>query len=152
MALRDKLVVRVSERLEPGEEVRQVFMAQSGPSPYWIFLTYLTMFWNRYLIVAVTDRSIVTLRATAFRPSFVKKPAQLNRYDRNMRFGPCSGLWSKVVIDDTNFHVHWRFFSDIRAADAEVEKLVAPPGWYDDPEGGVGQRYWDGTIWTEDRS
>ena len=25
----------------------------------------------------------------------------------------------------------------------------APPGWYDDPAGGPGQRWWDGYAWTE---
>ncbi|MGH9277895.1 MAG: DUF2510 domain-containing protein, partial [Acidimicrobiales bacterium] len=24
-------------------------------------------------------------------------------------------------------------------------------GWYPDPSGGSGQRYWDGTRWTDDR-
>jgi hypothetical protein len=23
-----------------------------------------------------------------------------------------------------------------------------PPGWYPDPTGGYGQRYWDGMVWT----
>ena len=25
----------------------------------------------------------------------------------------------------------------------------APPGWYPDPSGAAGQRYWDGQLWTE---
>src|SRR5271167_3525212 len=25
----------------------------------------------------------------------------------------------------------------------------APPGWYQDPAGGPGQRWWDGYAWTE---
>ncbi len=25
----------------------------------------------------------------------------------------------------------------------------APPGWYPDPYGAKGERYWDGTIWIE---
>lgn len=26
---------------------------------------------------------------------------------------------------------------------------TAPPGWYDDPVGGAGKRWWDGARWTE---
>jgi hypothetical protein len=26
---------------------------------------------------------------------------------------------------------------------------LPPAGWYPDPSGGPGQRYWDGTAWTE---
>ncbi len=28
---------------------------------------------------------------------------------------------------------------------------LAPPGWYPDPSGPPGQRYWDGSNWTEHR-
>ena len=27
-----------------------------------------------------------------------------------------------------------------------------PAGWYDDPDGGTAQRWWDGTRWTEHRT
>ena len=29
-----------------------------------------------------------------------------------------------------------------------MSQAVAPPGWYADPAGGSGQRYWDGAQWT----
>jgi hypothetical protein len=33
----------------------------------------------------------------------------------------------------------------------EGEPRQAPAGWYEDPQGGGGRRYWDGTRWTERR-
>jgi hypothetical protein len=33
----------------------------------------------------------------------------------------------------------------------EGEPSQAPAGWYDDPQGGGGKRYWDGARWTERR-
>ena len=26
--------------------------------------------------------------------------------------------------------------------------MTQPAGWYPDPSGAIGQRYWDGTVWT----
>ncbi len=121
MALRDKLAERVRPHLEPGEQLRQVFQAQTGPSPYWIFLTYLTMLWNKYVIVAVTDRAIVTFRATAFKPTFVKQPAEVHRLDRRRALGPLKGLWGKVDLDGQKFWIHRRFHSDVAQADAELQ-------------------------------
>jgi hypothetical protein len=120
MALREKLAARVGPHLEPGEQLRQVFLAQTGPSPYWVVLTYLTMLWNRYLIVAVTDRAIVTFRASAFRPSFVRQPPEIQRLDRRRTLGPLKGLWGKTELDGKRFWVHRRFHSDVNQADAEL--------------------------------
>ena len=146
-------------------------MAQSGPSPYWVFLTWLTMLWNKYLIVAVTDRSIVTFKATAFKPSFVKNPPTIERLDRRQTLGPLKGLWGKTQLSGTTFHVHKRFHGDVAAADAELASLggampataaqpvaaasadaaaaEVPAGWYPDPQGVAAQRYWDGSTWTD---
>lgn len=165
MALRDKVAARALPHLEPGEELRQVFMAQTGPSPYWILLTWFTLFWNKYLIVAVTDRNIVTFRATAFKPSFVKKPPQIERLDRNQLLGPCSGIWAKTEFGGETFNVHKRFHKDIASADAELAQrgggvsaatpavvnleTPIPAGWFPDPQSVAEQRYWDGQAWTD---
>jgi Domain of unknown function (DUF4328)/Protein of unknown function (DUF2510) len=45
------------------------------------------------------------------------------------RFGP--GLWQDVEVTDQSGYPG------------------APPGWYPDPAGGPGQRWWDGYAWTE---
>jgi hypothetical protein len=119
-ALRDKLAERVQPHLEPGEQLRQVFQAQTGPSPYWVVLTYLTMFWNRYVVVAVTDRSIVTFRASALKPAALKSPPQAERHDRRRTFGPVKGIWGKFELDGRRYWVHKRFHKDVAAADAEV--------------------------------
>lgn len=162
MALRDKLRERTAPHLEPGEHARQVFMVQSGPSPYWVILTWLTMLWNRYLIVVVTDRAVVTFRATAFRPSFVRNPPEITRHSRDTVLGPCSGLWGKVSLGGTQYHCHKRFHADVSAAEAERPHLVTQlplddqpivgnpaPGWYADPHAEAAQRYWNGATWTE---
>ncbi len=126
MALRDKLRERVTPLLEPGEQVRQVFLAQTGPSPYWFFLTYLVLFWIKYYIVAVTDREVAVFRAGLWTPTKPKGFHQ--RYPRGMRLGaPLSGLWARTMIGSESMHVHKRFHKDVEAADQELA-LFQPYG------------------------
>src|SRR6266700_2944945 len=63
MALRDKLAQRATPFLEPGEQIQSVFLAQSGASPYWSFLSaWIVIITAGYATVVVTDRAIVVLR------------------------------------------------------------------------------------------
>jgi hypothetical protein len=122
MALREKLEQRSAPYLESGEEVRHVFLAQGGPSPYWNFLTYFVLFWIRYRIVVVTDRAIIILNAGKLTPT---KPlsegrAFLARLPRQTVIGPVSGLWGKTTFAGEKLYVHKRFHKDVNAADAEI--------------------------------
>lgn len=129
MALQEKLKSRTAPYLEPGEEVRQVFMAESGAPPWLFFgillgLGALVVIWlMRPLIIAVTDRSVVVLRATRFR---VAAPKELvARLPRQTRLGPVNGkLWAKLDLAGQRVWVHRRFFKEVQAADAP---LLAPP-------------------------
>lgn len=118
--LRDKLRVRTEKMLEPGEQVEQVFLAQSGPDPNLVFLTYLVLFFSKFRVVAVTDRSIVVLSAGLWRQSFPK--GVVERLPRSTRLGPPSGaLWSRVNLPGTKkTWVHRRFYHDVEAADAAL--------------------------------
>jgi hypothetical protein len=119
MALRDKLRERAAPFLEPGEQVRQVFMAQSGPSPLFALVSYwIVIIAGHYAIVVVTDRAVVVLRAGKLRPSVPKAPLQ--RLPRSTRLGPVSGLWGKVQLGGERYWVHKRFHKDVEAADADL--------------------------------
>lgn len=129
MALQEKLRSRTAPYLEPGEEVRQVFMAESGAPPWLFFgillgLGALVVVWlMRPLIIAVTDRSVVVFRATRFR---VATPKELvARLPRQTRLGPVNAkLWAKLDLAGQRVWVHRRFFKEVQAAD---EPLLAPP-------------------------
>lgn len=119
-ALREKLAARVQPLLEPGERVEQVFLAQSGPNPNVILLTYLALFFNKYHVIAVTDRAVVVFSAGLWRQSFPK--AVVTRLARNTLLGPSSGaLWSRInVPGKKSTWVHRRFYRDVDAADASL--------------------------------
>jgi hypothetical protein len=118
MALREKLAENVKPYLEPGEQIHQVFVCQTGPSPYWSFLTYLVAFWVKMHAVAVTDRNIVFLRTSIWSQT---KPKHVeSRLPRGTRLGPLSGLWGKMELEGQKYWVHKRFHKDVAAADAEL--------------------------------
>lgn len=115
MPLRDKLATRASHFLEPGEQVHAVFLAQSGPSPYWSLLSaWITIIGAKYGMVAVTDRSIVVLRNGRFRNTFPNRVVL--RTPMNAMRGEPSGLWGQIHIGDTRYWVHRRFHKDVTAA------------------------------------
>jgi hypothetical protein len=120
MALRDKLRERVQPFLEPGEEVQAVFPAQTGPTP-WLagaFGALIYVFFAKYRIVVVTDRSIVLLRSGAFTGASPKE--LVARLPRDQQLGPVKGMWGKIQLDGTRHWVHKRFHGDIAQADAAL--------------------------------
>jgi hypothetical protein len=172
MALRDKLRDRAQPFLEPGEQIQAVVPCQTGPSPWMSALSWLiVLFGAKFWIVVATDRNLVVLKSSAMS----MKPTKLDRrLPRGTRFGPLSGLWGKSEVLGQKTYVHKRFHNDAAQADAmagaapvgafpaaaapapaaaaEPAAATTPAGWYPDPDGGAGQRYWDGTAWTEHRA
>lgn len=116
MGIRAKFRKRIEPKLDPGESIQQVFLAQTGPNPYWLFLAYLILFWTKYWVFAVTDRRILIFRTSFWVPSGVKDLAAT--LPRSTRFGPVSGLWATIEIGPTRYWVHRRFHKDVQAADA----------------------------------
>lgn len=116
MAIRDKLRERVAPLLEPGERIDAVFMAQTGASPYYVLLTWLTLFWTRYFVVVVTEGRIVVFRASRWYAS-KPKPGPVASEPRALGLGdPGGGLWMQVQIAGTRYWVHRRFRDDVRVA------------------------------------
>ena len=118
MGIRIKLRKAIEPKLEPGETLQQVFLAQSGPNPYWMFLTYFVFFWIKYWAFAVTDRRILIYRAGFWKPSAVTGPTAT--LPRETKFGPVSGLWAKIDLGGTRYWVHKRFQKDVQEADAAI--------------------------------
>jgi hypothetical protein len=124
MNIRNKFRKKIEPRLEPGETLQQVFLAQTGPNPYWLFLTYLVFFRIRYWAFAVTDRRILVFRTGFWKPSDVKD--LMATFPRETRFGPVSGLWSRIEMGGTRYWVHKRFQKDVEEADAALSTGAAP--------------------------
>ncbi|WP_129664604.1 hypothetical protein [Phytoactinopolyspora endophytica] len=124
MTLRDKLPERTRPYLRPGENTEQVFLAQSGPSPYFLLLTWLTFFWIRFYIVVVTDQSIILVRARYIMNTKPKKSDAVEaRVPRHTRIGPLSGLWASTSnLGPKRLWIHKRFHKDVDAADAARER------------------------------
>jgi hypothetical protein len=123
MALRDKLRTRVQPFLEPDEQVRQVFLAQSGMNPMVVplFGALIMLLATHPKIVVVTDRGIVVLKAGKLVPS---KPKAVEARGPQVTLGPVKGLWAKIHLGE-KMYVHKRFHKDVEAADAALGS--APP-------------------------
>jgi hypothetical protein len=118
VALRDKIRTNAAPFLEPGETVQAVFNTQTGPSPYWSILTYLVLFWIRVHVVVVTDRRILLLQGSYWKPSASRSIEAV--FPRATRLGPQSGLWGTLELNGKKHWVHKRWHKDIALADSQL--------------------------------
>ena len=130
MALRDKLVARSQPLLPPGSRIKYTFVCQTGPSPWFFLLTYLTIFWISYRIVCVTDDAIYVLRSS----KLTFQPRELvATLPRQTQLGPVSGFWARIDLMGERHWVNKRFHKDIEAADYEARQFATPapppPRW-----------------------
>ena len=113
MALRDKLIERVTPLLEAGETVQEVVPALGGMSPWasaMIFGAMGRLFFNHPRLIAITDRSIVVFQAdtNGFKPKSL-----LARLPRDTELGPFKGIWARIELDGEKLYVNKRFYKTI---------------------------------------
>jgi Protein of unknown function (DUF2510) len=53
------------------------------------------------------------------------------------------------VVRRQRFNVRRDVVEDLPAPPSPDGVVRAPAGWYARPDGGAGQQYWDGEVWTE---
>ena len=107
MAFREKSRRNVQPLLDPGEEIQAIFGAQTGP----IFFSI------RFVLIVATDRRIVVVRSSLWRPTSAN--GVLATFARVTRLGPVSGLsWGRIELGGVGYWVNRRFHKDVRAADA----------------------------------
>jgi hypothetical protein len=120
MALREKLASRTQPFLEPGEQVMQIFSAQTGPNPWLIpaIGPIIVLFFSKMRVIAVTDRAVLLLNSSKLS---AKPTALVQRLPRQTRLGPIEGkIWGKITVGGERIWVHKRFHKDVQAADAAL--------------------------------
>jgi hypothetical protein len=119
----EQLASRVQLYVQPGERVRQVFLAQGGPSPYaWVVMWLLGPF-VPLRIVVVTDRRILLLRASRLSPA---RPKALHPVvDRlpleTWRTPLVRGTWCRIVLASHGLWVQRQFYPQILAVDKDLD-------------------------------
>ncbi|HEV2890106.1 MAG TPA: hypothetical protein VGX28_06985 [Frankiaceae bacterium] len=115
MALRDKLTERVQPYLEPGEQVRWVFPAVGGPSPWLMALagSLLYLILTKPKIVVITDRRILVLKGNKATQS---KPKGVELSGPHVALGPLKGMWAPIQLGN-KLYVHRRFHKDVNEYD-----------------------------------
>jgi hypothetical protein len=119
---REDLAQRAAAFLPAGSQIRQAFIYQTAPSFLFFTITYLTgltIFWNKYRCVAVTQDAIHVLESSSL--SGGAKPQRLlGTLPRHTRLGPVSGRWAQLNILGERCWVHQRFHDQIASADREA--------------------------------
>jgi|ERR1700688_797110 len=119
MDLRSKLTRNVQAFLEPGEEVQAVFIAQTGASPHWVWLTgRAARIWtNPRRIIVSTERAIVVLNAG--KTTTAQVTGVRTRLPRQTMIGPPQGRrWSWFQLGDERMWTYSRWYPDIRHIDS----------------------------------
>ena len=94
MALRDKVRTRALPLLQPGDEIRHVFLAQSGMSPYSPIGGLLGALLGKYWIVVVTEDKFVVMKASMWMPT---KPKSVAFAEPRRPLSLDGKLWASMI-------------------------------------------------------
>lgn len=123
MALRDKLTANVQKLLPEGQQLRHVFMTQSGMSPYSPIGGLIGAFIRKYWVVGVTDTEFVLCKAGLFSAT---KPKAVTSTEPRRVLNVEGKLWGKAELGGTTHYVHRRFFDDVKAQDGDLGGAPIP--------------------------
>lgn len=115
--------------LNPGETIQEVLGAQTG-SPlvrglagaFGLLGALLTVPFNEFRIVAVTDQRILVLDAGRW--SMKKVRGVVDVLPRAIRLGPATGVWHSIESPSGKIWIHRRFYKDMEAADRVIVPIV----------------------------
>ncbi len=123
---RQRLIDRTQDFLEDGEQIQAIFPAQVGVNPLFGFLTLFLVAFNRGVVIAVTNRSIVVLDAgsrNSRTPTGIR-----DTLPRATMLGPVSGgLWSKLNVPPRTY-VNRFWHEEVGVADALVRGDLSSHG------------------------
>lgn len=119
LGARKAIEAAVAKDLQPGETIIETCGAQTGPSPYWMFLTFwIIIFGAKYRTITLTNQGLLIHSSGALRP--FKSKVLLQRVPHTTPIGPVSGIWSKVDLYGEQAWIHKRFHKDVEAINAHV--------------------------------
>ena len=131
---REKLVEKVTAELEPGEQIRGLLpFAQTGPTPWFFVLTYLLMFFVRYLGFVATDRRVIQVKRGVFtnRIKQIEGSVPLDVF-HIVEWKP-NPLWSRLVVarpeGQLRLNVHRMHRADAEGFVAAVTAKIGPATW-----------------------
>ena len=116
--IRDKIRENAQPLLERGEQIEEVFAAQTF-NGWWAALSWLiVLFKNSYRAIVVTDKRIAVFNTGRWAMGTPKE--LLRSLPRSTRIGQPSGLWWKTESLGERMYIHKRFHKDVESADAKA--------------------------------
>ena len=128
---RQRMINSAEPFLPGGTQIQQIFLAQT--QSHWLFAGLMClailpgalvfMLINEYRMIAVTPDAIYILDC-----GHGSKPRRLlGSVPRGMRFGPVSGLTTRIEINGKRLRVLRAFYPEVIAADAGTASTAAQP-------------------------